>query len=425
MKKSLRFLALGLTAAMTAGLAGCGTASQTPQTSTSSIVSDTSAIESTTATDTQTEIHKIGVAIYNPEDDEVQMFRSYYEDYLTAAFNVDFIYSDAIRTADDEKNFAKQAKDAGCEGIISYVSYNLPEIAAFCDEEDLYYTIGSGTFTDDEFTQASQYQKFLGITGPSADDEYNAGKDLISTLADNGDIAATAKSWLLCDGGAAEGNYMHEQRFLGALESLQDLGYTLTASADELKTTTENGVIATHPDGGSVYLCAGYYARTENRQTLTSALAAVDPDAVVSVCSLANVYDDLRAKETTQGKNIQVGAVDAFTDANREAFEAKDDYGNSLLNCIVGKCRAMSAPAFIAMYNAVTGHENIVKDNGAAYHLSQSMWIATTPEEYEEMSAKASNIYQNIYSTNEMMQVLGTFHPAATYADFSAFVSKL
>lgn len=53
------------------------------------------------------------------------------------------------------------------------------------------------------------------------------------------------------------------------------------------------------------------------------------------------------------------------------------------------------------------------------------MWTAATPEEYEEMSAKASNIYQNVYSTEEMMQVLGVFNPNADFASFTAFVDKL
>ena len=137
------------------------------------------------------------------------------------------------------------------------------------------------------------------------------------------------------------------------------------------------------------------------------------------------MYPNLLNKEKQQGKNIQIGAVDSFTDTNREAFEAKDSFGNSQIDCIVGKCRAMGAPAFIAMYNAITGHADIVRDNGAAYHLSQDMWTAATLEEYEEMSAKASNIYQNVYSTEEMMQVLGVFNPNADFASFTAFVDKL
>lgn len=430
MKNYRRFLALGLAAVMTAGLAGCGTdaqaadassASQTEASQTESTTDSSSSVQA----DDQNTIHKIGVAVYNLDDDEVKMFRSYYEDYLTAAFNVDFLYSGTITTIDEEKAFVDQAKEAGCEGIISYVSYDLPEITAYC-ADDMYYTIASGTFTDDEFAAASQHAKFLGISGPSSEDEYNAGKNLIDAMADEDtDVPATQKTWLLCSGGSASGNFMHAQRLGGALDELTELGYTLTGSVDDIKASTEGGVIATHPDGGSIYLASGYYYSDEDQVNFTGALDEIEPDAVVSVCTLSNMYDTIQNKEEEQGKNIQVGAVDSFTDTNREAFEAEDSFGNSQIDCIVGKCRAMGAPAFIAMYNAVTGHEDVVKYNGAAYHLSQDMWTASSAEQYEELSAKASNIYQNVYSTEEMMNVLSVFNPKAEYGNFVDFVNKL
>ncbi len=439
MKKMTKLLALGLAATMTAGLSGCGTKSQAATPSSladtakssqaeDSTVSQTASLEvSSTAsqTDDATKIHKIGVAVYNLNDDEVKMFRSYYEDYLTAAFNVDFLYSDTITTIDDEKAFVDQAREAGCEGIISYVSYDLPEITAYC-ADDMYYTIASGTFTEEEFAQASQHEKFLGITGPSEEDEYNAGKNLVASLGvDDDDIRGTQKSWLLCSGGSNSGNYMHAQRLAGALDELQSLGYTLTASADEIKSMTTSTVIATHTDGGSVTLLPGYYYTSSDQLNFTQTLDAMEPDIVVSVCTLSNMYPNLLNKERQQGKNIKIGAVDSFTDTNREAFESKDSLGYNQIDCIVGKCRAMGAPAFIAMYNAVTGHADVVKDNGKAYHLSQNMWTASSPEEYEEMSAEASNIYQNVYSIEEMMNVLAIYNPDADFAGFKEFVNSL
>ncbi len=420
MKAYTKLIAVGMSVALTAGIVGCGSPS-TAKTDASG--SETTAKSS--GVNSQDETHKIGVAVYNLTDDEVQMFRSYYEDYLADAFDVEFVYSETITSIDDEKEFVDQAKATGCEGIISYVSYDLPEITDYC-ADDLYYVIASGTFTEEDYEAASQHSHFLGITGPSADDEYNAGQNLIESIAnEDSDVSATQKSWVLLNGGTESGNYMHEQRFLGALDKLQELGYTLEASEDELKSATENCLAATHPDGGTVYLCPGYYYSTDSQVNFTKAMEETDPDAVVSVCSLAIMYDTLEDKEVSQNKNIQIGAVDSFTETNNEAFEKEDSFGNSSIDCIIGKCSAMGAPAFIAMYNAVTGHEDVVKDNNQAYHLSQNMWIASSPEEYEEMYAKASNIYKNVYSTEEMMNVLGAYNSDASYEDYEAFVDEL
>lgn len=146
---------------------------------------------------------------------------------------------------------------------------------------------------------------------------------------------------------------------------------------------------------------------------------------MISVCSLAVLYDTLQEKEIAQGKDIQIGTVDCFSETNRSAFERQDAFGNSSIDCVVGKCQAMGAPAFIAMYNAVTGHADVVRNEGKPYRLNQNMWTARSAAEYDTLSVKASNIYENVYTTDEMMKVLAVYNPAADYTAFENFVEKL
>lgn len=178
-----------------------------------------------------------------------------------------------------------------------------------------------------------------------AQDEYDAGVHLVQSMQNKEDdtVSDTQKIWLLLDGGVRTGNYMHEQRLAGALDALQKVGYILTASADELGASSENCLAAEHPDGGKVYLCPGYFYTEDSQKNITEALDCVDPDAVISVCSLAVLYDMLLKKEEAQNKNMQIGAVDCFSETNRKAFETKDIFGNSSRDCIVGKCQAMGA----------------------------------------------------------------------------------
>lgn len=430
MKKSRNRTAFVLASALIFSMAGCQGKTDAVRTSSSKndtaqeTISQKAEIEKSVVETGQ--IHKIGVVVYNLEDDEVNMFRSYYEDYLSAAFSVNFVYSDTVTTIDEEKQFADQAKEAGCEGIISYVSYDLPEITRYC-ADDMYYVLASGNYTQDQLAQAEQHEKFLGITGPSAEDEYDAGVDLVESMQKEGEdaLSNTEKTWILLNGGVRTGNYMHQERFAGALDALQKAGYTLTASADELGMAAENCLAAEHPDGGKVYLCPGYYYSEDSRKNILEALDSVDPDAVISVCSLAVLYDTLQEKEIAQGKDIQIGTVDCFSETNRSAFERQDAFGNSSIDCVVGKCQAMGAPAFIAMYNAVTGHADVVRNEGKPYRLNQNMWTARSAAEYDTLSVKASNIYENVYTTDEMMKVLAVYNPAADYTAFENFVEKL
>ncbi len=260
-----------------------------------------------------------------------------------------------------------------------------------------------------------------------AQDEYDAGVHLVQSMQNKEDdtVSDTQKIWLLLDGGVRTGNYMHEQRLAGALDALQKVGYILTASADELGASSENCLAAEHPDGGKVYLCPGYFYTEDSQKNITEALDCVDPDAVISVCSLAVLYDMLLEKEEAQNKNMKIGAVDCFSETNRKAFETKDIFGNSSIDCIVGKCQAMGAPAFIAMYNAITGHVKVVRDGGKPYRLSQNMWMAGSAQDYDSLCAKASNIYENVYTTNEIMKVLAVYNPSADFTSFKSFVEKL
>lgn len=432
MRNRKKWMALCLAAALTGSLAGCQSqtgSSAAPVAENKNVAEQNEKQQMNTVKESSVkaaETHKIGVAVYNLEDDEVKMFRTYYEDYLSAAFNVQFIYSDTITNINEEKQFADQAKDEGCEGIISYVSYDLPEITAYC-ADDMYYVLTSGSYTDDMLTQAEQHKKFLGITGPSDQDEYDAGVHLVQSMQNKEDdsVSDTQKIWLLLDGGVRTGNYMHEQRLAGALDTLQEVGYILTASAAELGAASENCLAAEHPDGGKVYLCPGYFYTEDSQKNITEALDRVDPDAVISVCSLAVLYDMLLEKEKTQNKNMQIGAVDCFSETNRKAFETKDIFGNSSIDCIVGKCQAMGAPAFIAMYNAITGHIDVIRDGGKPYRLSQNMWMADSAQDYDSLCAKAGNIYENVYTTDEIMKVLAVYNPSADFTSFKSFVAKL
>ena len=47
----------------------------------------------------------IGVSVYNLNDTEVQAFRNYLENYIGITFDVDFLYSSGILTAEEEIEF--------------------------------------------------------------------------------------------------------------------------------------------------------------------------------------------------------------------------------------------------------------------------------------------------------------------------------
>lgn len=76
----------------------------------------------------------IGVSVYNLNDAEVRAFRNYLENYIGITFNVDFIYSTGILSAEDEIAFIEELHEKGVKGIISFLSTDLEQVLPVCEE---------------------------------------------------------------------------------------------------------------------------------------------------------------------------------------------------------------------------------------------------------------------------------------------------
>lgn len=413
MRKMKRVAAYGLSVLLAMGTIACaGNTEKTEE--------NKSAVENNAETSVEHPVHKIGVAIYSEEDDEVNMFRDYYRNYLEVNFPVEFVYSTAISDLDEEKAFVDSAKEAGCEGIISYTTRDLDDIVSYCGE-DFYYVYASGSFSEADIEAASQYENFLGVIGPSEEDEKAAGYNMIKSLGDEG----KNKTYILMSGGASLNNYMHYVRTLGMLEALEkEYGFNFNASLENLANVSDNtDCVASTADGGQIYICPGYMsASTENFEKMISEL---EPDVITSACNGAPVAQFILDREKEINKDIKVGVVDCFCESNQQNFTKTDIFGDTELNYLSGKCAANGCAAFVAMYNAVTGHKDANSDNGKAFHLNQKFWTATDTESYNELSAMAENIYNNVYTTQDIMKVLAEYTPETSYEDYVNFVDEL
>ena len=263
-----RLFALGMSALMMFTMAGCGN-KQNSDTGTQTQTTSVKAAEN--------KVHKIGVAIYSSTDDESRMFREYYINYLEKSFQVKFIYSSDIKDYKDEVAFVDSAKKEGCEGIISFITNDLSEIVKYCAKQNMYYMLGSGTQSTDEFNTVKNEKNFLGIMGPSVENEAEAGQKMIESLSDKN---GSKKTYVLLSGGSAFNNFMHKERLCAMLETLQkEQGFTFEKSVDEIAAMQENTLVGTSKDGGRIYICPGYLgleAYKDNLQNVLSQAGEVD-----------------------------------------------------------------------------------------------------------------------------------------------------
>lgn len=357
----------------------------------------------------------IGVCAYSTEYEEMQLFMNYYRDYIGQGMSVEFYFSESLNSGEEERDFIRRAKEQGAEGIISFYGQDIQDTLKLCQEEQIYYVLGSGTISDEDFESAADNPWFLGAIGPNTEEEYQAGFDMAASFASKG-----ARSYLLLTGGSNMSNFMHISRTKGMLDALTEkLGVTFQMTADEVAALSEVTELETGDDTVRVTVCPGYSVFQEGDENLEQALAQ-DYDAAVSVMSFGSALDRIIDASESWGHTILTGTVDCFSDGNLQAVKTADSYGEMKLNYVAGKYASMAGPAVAAVYNAATGHPETVRPADGPFRLSQKLWKADSVEEYEELYGYTQGVYENAYSCDELMQVIFVFNEDANYEAFAA-----
>ncbi|MCQ2500671.1 MAG: hypothetical protein MJ117_04910 [Lachnospiraceae bacterium] len=396
MKKKVAVL---LVAAMTLGLVACGSSADQAENQTEDAAVQTEAAEETV--EGNNELHKIGVMVYNLTDEEVLDRKKYLEGYIEDCFDVDFIYSAAIESEEDALTFIQNVADAGAEGIISFNTHDIEKEVELCEANEIYYMMGSETIHEDKFNAVCDNPWFLGVVGPGEEAEYNAGVEMAQYFLDQD----YGKNYFILLGGAPIGNEMHRQRAMGILD-------TFAASAgvefpEETEAISASGEI-THLEIGEYTLCLvpGYVQIPDVAEKAAAEYAEDQYDCVISVYNGSVLADEL--------KGAHVGIVDCFSEQNMLYFN------NDQLDYVTGKYGSIIGPSFAAMYNAITGHADMLREDGKAFQITQGFWTSTDKEDYEKKYMVASSVEIQAYNYEDLRNVCVEFNENATLDDLKA-----
>ncbi len=346
--------------------------------------------------------HKIGVIVYNTGDEEVISFREYLQGYIESNFEmVKFVYSDSIRSREEELDFIQKACDDGVEGFMSFLSHDLAAEVALCEKNKAYYMLASGTVSDEAFDAAADNPWFLGMFGPGRAFEFQAGADMARFFSRQ-DVGTR---YFILSGGAPMGNEMHYQRTLGALNALAlHYGVSYIVSREELAATDKPITVET--DGLTVTICPGYVSRENYLETAKAAYAEGSYDAVLSMLPPEGMTEVI-------GKT-QLGVVDAYHTRNLQMFN------DGTLQFVVGKYSSMIGPAFALMLNAITGYADEFRSNGKAVQVMQCFWESDSAEDYVAKYTLSTSTTKNAYSYDDLIRVIKLYNPNATLNDLVA-----
>ena len=350
-----------------------------------------------------TDVHKIGVIVYNTADEEVIGFREYLQGYIESNFEmVKFVYSESLRSTEQVQEFIESASKDGVEGFMSFVTYDLKKEFEVCEKNKVYYMLASGTVSDEEFDAVADSPYFLGMFGPGQPFEFQAGADMARFFIKE----KAGNRYFVLSGGAALGNEMHYQRTLGILDAFaSSYGVYFPMNREDIAKTDKPLTVETPKL--TVTICPGYISLDEYLTQAKDCFRSGSFDAVLSVLPVEEMASVI-------GKT-PFGIVDSYNTRNLQLFT-----NTGSLKYVVGKFNSLVGPAFALMLNAVTGNGDDFRENGKAIKVTQGFWISASPEDYLNKYTLSASAALNAYSFEDLSKVVRIFNKDANLNELVA-----
>lgn len=344
---------------------------------------------------------KVGVLVADVSGEEAQGFRSYYENYIAKNYNVEFNYTDALASAEDEKSAIEKFASQGCDAIISLSSSDRAMQLETCEQYGVYYAIASGVLDDEQYEAYKGNEHFVCQIGPSNETEFMAGKAMGEYFKNKG-----VKSVAMY--GAFIPNPMHVYRAAGVIVGLGDTyGGTDDMGAVIGQIFGDQGIDVTKVEG-DVELVAYLQGYGDTTTDEINAAIQKNPEAFISV-GMATTFFTQPLNEA----GIDFSDIDSFTSMNGTAIK------EGKLVYLAGKYSSSIGPVFALVNNAVNG--NLIRDpEGNAVSLSQGYLVATDGASFDQYFV-SDNGDTPIYDKATLDSIIGD---AVTYDDVVNLVSS-
>lgn len=333
---------------------------------------------------------KIGVVAFDTTDESFMGIMDYFE-YLAESFNVQFIVSEAIQSAEQEFAFIDSCKAAGCQGIFAYYNIAGAEAIKHATSQEMYYwgiEQYYGEVADDPYYVGTY--TFNDVSDPSAKNgDYQAGYELGMTMGNAG-----LEHIAFCNGGASFGVQMFVDRQQGFFDGI--------AAAQEAGSTTKFDPAADMIEGfpGDAYFAA------------QAAFFASDYDGVAVSFDAFTWFQPI----IDAGKDIKVGCVGTVS----ETYKSFVDNGTVI--ALVYDCgEYVFGSGFADLVNAATGHADLTRgSDGKALLNHTQRWVLSSADNFNGVYDKHITKGEYFITAEDMATILGGVNPDATVDDVCA-----
>ena len=295
---------------------------------------------------------KIGVEVYDTTDEQFLAMQEYFN-YIEEKFNISFMYSESIKSPEDEIEFIDSSAAAGCQGIFGF--YNISEIEAVNEAaaHGMYYASPSAGSFSGNIGEIPYFAGSWIVTNAAEDTEHNG--DYLDGYALGYAMAQKGYQHIAyCEGGASFGVKMFVDRKEGFLAGLNDGGYTSFTDAD---------IVSGWP-GTDDFLAA-------QTTVITS-----DYDAVVSAFNIAMWFQPV----IESGKEIGLATIGQANETYKDFFDM------GIVKYLIYPCEEVVYGLFIPMLvNAIMGYEDFIRVDNEPIQVPVIHWEIETPEQIDSI----------------------------------------
>ena len=397
-----RLLTLSMCAAMIFSMTAC----QSNDTSTKTDAGNTTTESSTTsdndskaeaATDTTAtggfaldgtwpaETVKIAVETYDVTDQQFINIQTYY-DYLKNYFNIDFVYSESLASAEDEMKFIENAAAAGCQAMVAYYNVSQSESVKLCEQKGMYYW---GQADEDAIYDVCKDSEYYLGAYDNGQGDYNAGYSMAKEMIDQG-----CKKLIYVSGGKDFGIQMFIDRAQGFYDAVDEFGAEV------------------------VYEVPGWPGTDAFTAAQTKA-CDMDFDGLASSFTAAPWFQPLANVGKLDG-SVKIGTIGTIDDTYKELAEA------DIVSCVLYDCEeSLWGSAIPMILNAVTGHGDVLRNaDGTAANYEAPRWVVNSPDAYNTIyNAHTSGEW--FVTAEDLANFIVEYNPDTSYDAFTSFFSNM
>lgn len=376
-----------------------------------------------------TTTYKIAVAtIHEGENWEIQ--KKYFEEEVGPALNMEFMFSE--KNSNDAAalmEFMAKAYASNCDGVINLCTSSdaVAQAVTYAEEHDMYFVTQSSAIA----STVSDVDINMGHLGASSTGMGSAYKEAYkNTLSDGEDHKIFIFSGAAVGGATGTGASSHYYSVQGILEAIQEsYGLTYTKTIDEIINTQDPGEVAISNynghDGVKIYIYPGDDT-TPVITSLQAQLQANGYDIFTAVFSFSQFLPTITEYETEYKKDVKVFATASIENQTETAFSTLDPLGNSQLNgAILNPLNPANGLNAVQLYNGLTGHGDVMKDNGEAVLFKVQPWVCMSAETYENIGKLDKSHETYVLNGDELQELLVENNSSVTYKDIEAKLEEI